>query len=370
MKLLSNMKNNRHSIKLKVVLLSAMLCLVVSCSSKDDSGLVSSSTAIPQVVASASLSTPEIEQHEINPLTGLAPITGQQEGTRPIAIMVGNIQKSMPQAGIASADVIYETEIEAGLTAMMALYSDPAAIIAAGPVTLLRYQFAELAMAQNAILVHIDSNSYANDLLNYFGYQNIDGMYTGTTTFNLDLPRSRENGNENSWYTSSTLISTGIANNAISPIGGYNPIFNFALEGESVNDDFAGVASSSVNFSFSTVTSAEFKYNSTNMQYDKYYAGTQQMDDIAQTQLSFDNLVILFCDTALQPDNLTTSFVLTQGEGVYINGGKSREIKWQKGAPDDQLRLMDENNEDILIHTGKTYIAFVSNTQIESLVIA
>ncbi len=81
-------------------------------------------------------------------------------------------------------------------------------------------------------------------------------------------------------------------------------------------------------------------------------------------------MFILFCDVSLGTDNISTEFVLTQGEGVYVNGGKYANIKWQKGSPDDQLRIIDDNGEDILVHTGKSYIAFVSNLQKETLVIS
>ncbi len=363
------MKKSGHSITLRAVLLAAVLCLVTSCNETTSSDSTSTQV-IPQVVASASLETPEIEQHDINALTGLDPIEGQVEGTRPIAVMVENIDKAMPLTGISSADVVYESETELGLTRYMLLYSDINSIVAVGPISSLRAQFAELAMAQNAILTNIDTNIYADNLLNYFGYQNIDGMYLGTTAFNFDLPRSYEYGNQYSWYTSSALISTGITTNALSPTGGYNPLFNFAANNDDVNGDFEGTAATLVNFSFTETTTGELRYNSTTESYDKYFAGTPQLDSIEQKQLTFNNVFILFCDVTMQSDNYSTNFALTQGDGVYINNGRYTEISWRKGDPDDQLRILNNEGEDISVHTGKSYIAFVSNEHKETLVIS
>ncbi len=363
------MKKSRHSITIKAVLLSAVLCLVTSCNETPDS----SSTSVhvtPQVVASASLETPEIEQHDINALTGLAPIEGQAEGTRPVAVMVENIDKAMPLTGISSADVVYETETELGLTSYMLVYSDINSMVAVGPVSSLRAQFAELAMAQNAILVNIDTNMYADNLLNYFGYQNIDGIYLGTTAFNFDLPRSYDYGNIYSWYTSSTLVSTGISINSISPVGGYYPLFNFSAVDEEINDDFEGIASSSINFNFSDSATGELRYNGTTESYDKYFAGSPQLDSIEQKQLTFDNVFLLFCDVSMQADNYSTNFALTQGEGYYVNKGKYSEISWQKGNPDDQLKILNQDGEEILVNPGKSYIAFISNSYKETLVIS
>ncbi len=363
------MKKTRHSITLKAVLLSAVLCLAVSCGEKSDSSSISQ-PVMPQVEAAASLETPDIAQHDINPLTGLAPIEGQAEGTRPIALMINNNPKAVPQTGIAAADVIYEMETLAGYTNYMALYSDPNAIVAAGPITSLSRQFAEIAMAQNAVLVNIDSDIYAENLLNYYGYQNLDGMYLGTTAFSFDLPRSYEKGNEYSWYTNTGLITTGITTNLISPTGGYNPLFYFAEDGADVSDNFEGTAESTISFAFSSVTTGELHYNSTTQSYDKYISGALQTDSIEQKPVTFNNVIILFCDITKQSDNVTLNFVLTQGEGVYITNGRYEEITWQKGYPDDQLILFNNAGESISVATGKSYVAIVSNTQKESLVIS
>ncbi len=364
------MNKTRHSKTLKAVLLSAVLCLAVSCTEEGVSSSSASQAVMPQVEAAAALETPDIEQHDINPLTGLAPIEGQAEGTRPIALMIDNNPLAVPQTGISAADVIYEMETIGGSTDLMALYSDPNAIVAAGPITSISRQFAELAMAQNAVLVNIDSDIYAENLLNYYGYQNVDGMYLGTTAFSFDLPRSYEKGNEYSWYTNSGLITGAMATNSISSTGGYNPLFNFAAEGADVADGFEGDAQTAVNFNFSATATGELRYNSATQSYDKYIGGAVQADSIEQKTLSFNNVLILFCDVTKQSDNHTLNFVLTQGEGVYITGGKYQNISWQKGYPDDQLILFNDAGESIPVATGKSYIAFVSTTQKDSLVIS
>ncbi len=152
---------------LRVVSLLALLCLFVACADREETPTESESQAPP--APSASLETPDIVRYDINPLTGKEPVEGQAEGTRPLAVMVDNASAALPQTGISLADVIYETETEGGITRFMALFSDPNSVVAIGPVRAVRSQFAEFAMAQNAILVNIGSSGYARELLNYYG---------------------------------------------------------------------------------------------------------------------------------------------------------------------------------------------------------
>ncbi len=349
---------------MRAILLSALLCFFVSCSSGEEPSPDSESESVPPA-PSASLETPDIVRYDINPLTGQAPVEGLAEGTRPIAVMVDNIAAALPQTGLSLADVIYEMETEGGITRFMALYSDPNAITAVGPVRSVRNQFAEFAMAQNAILVNIGSSSYADTLLNYYGYQNVDGIYLGETAFVFDSPRAAAVGNTHAWYTSTQLITTGITTNAIATTGGYYPLFEFSEQSGTVLS--GGNSATTVKFEFSNVANGDFVYNTETGRYEKFYAGTPQIDALDNSQLSFDNLFILFCDVSLQPDGYVTNFALTQGEGVYVNGGEYISVTWKKGNPDDQLKLYDAEGEEITVAQGKSYIAMVANTRQDTL---
>ncbi len=320
----------------------------------------------PPVAASASLDVPEITNIDINPLTGETPHVHLETGTRPIAVMVDNIDAALPQTGLSLADVIYETETEGGITRLMAMYSDPEAIVGVGPVRSTRDQFCELAMAQNAIIVNIGTSIYANDLLNYFGYQTVDGMYLGQNAFKHDVARARERGNEHAWYTDSAMISTGIQMNNILPTGGYYPLFAFAPAGETVDGDFTDMTA--VNFDFSGVANVGFTYNAETALFEKQYNGQPHIDSLDGEPLAFDNVFLLFSEVSLQPDGLCTKFALTQGTGYYLNGGRYTPVTCQKGNPDEQLKLFDANGDELTVATGKSYIGIIAKSKEQTVV--
>ena len=59
-----------------------------------------------------------------NLLTGLATLTDEAVGKRPVAVMVNNTKASFPQYGIAQADIIFEVPVEGAETRFMAMYGD------------------------------------------------------------------------------------------------------------------------------------------------------------------------------------------------------------------------------------------------------
>ena len=67
--------------------------------------------------------TQEAEQKTISYLTGL-PIDKELEISRPLAVMLNNIEAGCPQSGIADAAIVYEAPVEGRITRLMAIYDD------------------------------------------------------------------------------------------------------------------------------------------------------------------------------------------------------------------------------------------------------
>ena len=57
-----------------------------------------------------------------NPLTGEPMVNPERVNYRPVASMVNNIHLAMPQHGVADADIIFEYNVEGGITRMVAFF--------------------------------------------------------------------------------------------------------------------------------------------------------------------------------------------------------------------------------------------------------
>ena len=80
-----------------------------------------------------------------NLLTGIPDLTDAPIGKRPVAVMVNNIPKAMPQYGIEKADIIFEIPVEGDQTRFMALDADYTTMTQICPIRSCRYYFPALS---------------------------------------------------------------------------------------------------------------------------------------------------------------------------------------------------------------------------------
>lgn len=300
---------------------------------------------------------------KINLITGAPLGEGLAEGDRPVAILVNNTQNTMPQRGLAAADALFEMVAEGGLTRLMALYADKDAVPQTGPVRSARDQHLQFAMPMNSIIVHIGTSVYAENLLNHYRYATVNGMYLGSTSFWFDDARQNAGyGEAHCWFTDAGLIAAGMEKSQIPATGASQQLFDFVPFDDAPVVPEEGDAAE-ISFSFSDVSGVSLTFDASSSRYLKTAFGAPQMDELTGTQLSYDNVLILFAPVKLKnpddPNNLVTDFTLTDGTGYYCYGGKYRAVRWRKGNPEDALHILNEDGSVLPINVGKSYVAVV-----------
>lgn len=154
---------------------------------------------------------PEPEPEPVLPYTN--PLTGEGcevdvGARRPIAVMLNNLKKALPQVGVSQADVIYEILAEGGITRMMAVFQDVAGAGEIGTVRSARDYYASLAYGHDAVYLHAGGSPQAYEFIKSRGVTALDcvnGPYEGTL-FWRDQERRRSAGLEHSVLTSSETI--------------------------------------------------------------------------------------------------------------------------------------------------------------------
>lgn len=309
----------------------------------------------------APTATPEpVIPYDYNPLTGEPKPEDLPDGQRPVAVMVNNVAAALPQTGIGQADVIYEMETEGGITRLMAVFSDYTKVSLVGPVRSARDQFIQFVLPMNAIFVHIGGSTYATDMLNYYRYQDIDGMYLGTSAFVFDEERYKTRAQEHCWYTNGQLIAQGIETVKVSTTGTLAPLFKFAAKGK---EPQLPQPAGALAFRFSGYGDAAFRYNAESGSYLKEIYGAAQLDAATGAQLAFKNVFVLFAPVTHKPDTELTDFALVSGEGYYFTGGQYTPVTWEKAGDQAPLKLYGPSGSELLVAAGKSYIAVVSTQQ-------
>lgn len=309
----------------------------------------------------------EEQQEEVIPenqnlLTGLPTLTEEGIGKRPVAVMVNNVQRALPQYGIDAADVIFEVLVEGDQTRFMALYGDYTQVPEICSVRSCRKYFPILAQGFDAVYVHwgmcnsILSEVNAMGLTRYDGMANTGGLY------------GRDQSRLNSGYPlehTSCFDGTGLPaamdkreerTDLLEDKTGPAFLFN-GLE-EQLKPE--GVDCNEVNIEFGAVT-ADLVYDKESNTYLKKFNGSAQLDGRSNKQLAFTNVFVLETEIGIDPVNgVHKKFDWTGGGnsvGYYVSNGAMQKISWAKDSMTSYLKFYDENGEELSINRGKSYIA-------------
>lgn len=347
-------------------MLTAALCITLAaCDAKQPQ---SSVTPPAQGVLTTEQVFADAAVLDYNPLTGEPLAEGVSAGLRPVAVMVNNAQVALPQRGVNAADAVVEMVTEGGITRLLALYANPAAMPQVGPVRSARDQHVQFAIPVNAILVHIGTSIYADNLLGMYSYQTVNGQFMGPQAFWFDAARATTRATEHCWYTDAALTAAGIAEKKIETTGKSYPLTKFVKNGEAATQMTDGDAPD-VQFSFSDTNTVRFTYDTAAGLYRKSAYGEPHIDETTGEQLAFKNVLVLFAEVGMKPDAYCSDFNLSSGTGYYLYEGKYREIQWKKGNPENPLEIRDAKTDKVIaVNQGKSYLGVVGSGRAPQLV--
>ena len=349
----------------KFALLLSVLMLLTACSTP--AGGESSSLPEPAVSAMAPVSEPDPEPVFTNPLTG-EETPADQSARRPVAIMLNNLKKALPQLGVSRADLIYEAPAEGGITRMMAVYQSLDGVETLGSVRSARPYYVELAAGLDAIYIHAGGSDGAYSAIKKYSVSNIDGVNGpyGGTMFWRDAARKKNAGYEHSLLTSAqrieSLLSGALANKMRQTHGeGYALPLAFAAEGMPAG----GSPANTITIRWSNYKTGVFRYDPATGTYLVEEYGAPYVDGNDNTQVAVTNVLFIATevkdipgDTAGRKDIRLTG----TGTGYFACGGQCIPIRWEKASANDPLRYYTADGQPLALGVGKSYINVVDGS--------
>ena len=172
------------------VVLAGLMLLCAACGSSENSSHEESSQEVSKEESSKAESSAEESSAQessravmvmpagnLNPLTGLYDISDEAVGKRPVAIMINNIKDSLPQYGIAGADIMFEMVAEEGISRMMAIWADYTAIPDVCSVRSARPYYVDFAAGFDALYLHVGGSQAGLDRIKELGESDLDAIY-------------------------------------------------------------------------------------------------------------------------------------------------------------------------------------------------
>lgn len=289
---------------------------------------------------------PEPEPEPVLPYTN--PLTGEGcevdvGARRPIAVMLNNLKKALPQVGVSQADVIYEILAEGGITRMMAVFQDVAGAGEIGTVRSARDYYASLAYGHDAVYLHAGGSPQAYEFIKSRGVTALDcvnGPYEGTL-FWRDQERRRSAGLEHSVLTSSETIQELLPT--------YQRVRLDHEEGFQVGWTFqegpeaGGEAAEILTVPFSTYKTGVFEYDPDSGLYLVEEYGEPYVDGNTGEQVAVKNVLVLYTDVSkLSGDSAGRLKVRTTGSGggLLVRDGLAWPITWEREGESDPALLL------------------------------
>lgn len=287
----------------------------------------------------------------INPLTGIENLSEDKKDLRPVCVMINNINVAQNvQTGVQKADIVYETEVEGGITRLLAVYKDISVIDALGTIRSARYPYIELALGHDAIYVHHGSDPvYARPYLSS----------SGVAAFEISSPYAyrEKNGlsSEHTLYTDREKILSGIEKKKFRTTTDKNtPFANFRDADEKVTSQY-GVANT-VSVKFSNYATSIFTYNAQTGLYTKNTKGKTNKDSKTGDTYDFTNVFILSTSIYYYPDGKHRKVELEGGSGFYASAGGYEPITWEKGKGSNSFKFYAADGSELKVNQGKSYV--------------
>ncbi|MDX1993744.1 MAG: DUF3048 domain-containing protein [bacterium] len=312
----------------------------------------------------------------INSLTGLAFPNDEARDRRTLIVKISNFPPLVrPQTGINLADVVYEYEVEGGVTRFAAIFrsNSPDRV---GSVRSARLFDLELIVMYNAMLAYSGTSEPIQNRIQNLEYSYLfftplwgDNCENAGFCRDEDLLEAGTPLEHTMFLDTTTLYEYSETRNVNT---GY-PARGFAF---SERPDPNGEPANDVYIAWYGQGEARWQYQEDTGRYIRYTDGIPHMDAGDGEQLWADNLVVIEVPHDDQPDIFPegASYVSTdiqlralegeefaQGRAYVIRNGQWYQGFWRRRSnePGDALLLLYGNNVPMMMKPGRTWVTVV-----------
>lgn len=287
-------------------------------------------------------------------------ISSSIQTQRPIAAMVDNEKIALPHYGLSTADVVYEMTNSLkneGVTRFMVLQKDWGNIQRMGSIRSVRPANLQIAPEWNAVVCHDGGPFYIKPYLDLDYVDNFSGSFSRIKN---GKPR------EFTEYISPGNLSRNFA------ASGYTTQYNGYYQGAhylfAPQETPVNLAATPGNVNCTRIdlpyqhNKPYLEYNPATGLYGYNEYGKPHLDPgNNNAQMSFRNLLIqnTVCIPLDANGYMTFQMSDANRSGYYITGGKAIAVTWAKANDITPTRYYDATGKEIVLNTGKTYVAIV-----------
>ena len=318
--------------------LAVLALLVGGCTKKEEPVAASPSPVEPS------------ESPSPEPPPPVAPLTGEEldeQFERPVlAVKIDNASAALPPDGIEDADIVFEEEVEGGITRFLALFhsKDPEEI---GPVRSGREADVDLlpqfkpVLALSGAARQVEKMFRDADITFFQEGEADDAFYRVPDRV---APHNLFADTEKLWAAGEDL-----------PLP-EEPVFEFDTSTPS-----DGKKAAQARMVFSNFADATWTYNGSKERWERDQNGSPHTTADDKT-IAADNIVIMRVQSRQgnrkdSAGNPTVELdVVGKGQAVVLRDGESFKAKWSKDSPEEPLEFRTRDGDPLPLRPGQTWI--------------
>lgn len=296
-----------------------------------------------------------------------------------------------PQAGLNQAGVIFEAIAEAGITRFAAIYQNPTSAVI-GPIRSLRIYYLQWDTPFDCAIVHAGGADDALVAVASGGYKDLSEdyqyMYRGTyggrlwnnlfTTADYLKQSSSDAGYASSNVKGFTRMTPEEANKNRADNLAINKLDITSPTSENTSDINAKVVAANLNLGGWGSFNVRYDYNVETNTYARSYEngdahevyscpsedlGEKNPEDVCElTQMTPTVVIAMMVNESKASDNYHEDITAVGSGKAYIfQNGMAIEGTWNKTSVDEQIKFLDDNDEEIKLVPGQAFVTAVPN---------
>ncbi|MBI5529952.1 MAG: DUF3048 domain-containing protein [Candidatus Doudnabacteria bacterium] len=290
------------------------------------------------------------------------PVNKELAAARPLAVIIENHPDARPQSGLSSADVVYETLAEGGITRFLAIFQSSQAK-AIGPVRSAREYFAEIADEWGALFAHVGgSNEVINQLKNNY-FKNLSDA---NEYYNFDFfPRNNYKPQPHHIFTSVEKLRELIKFHDFSNTAIYTA-WKFKSDQPA---DMATAKELNIDFSRAGYE-VGWQYDALTNSYKRLQYFEAHMDEAAKKQITAKNVVAQIVNVTPVPKDPLLHVNIDMdsgGKAIILQDGKEIIGTWKK--QNNRTHYYNEAGQEVAFNRGPIWIELVPQDKESKIVL-
>ncbi len=300
--------------------------------------------------------TPATYRH---PLTGA--LLRQPWSGQITAVMIDNVWNALPQHGLTHANILYEAEVESGVTNFLAVYSDLSKVSMVGPIAKTRTVFNSIALSYDAVLIHSGGSAlalqgrYDSSSDTVINWKHIDELTTSQYFYRDEQRRNEGYDYAYTLFASGMSLRQGLSETKQDTTSGKG----FGLQFVDATAS-AGKTAQTVTITFKGGKATGFVFDKTTGKYKMNQTGKDTVDGNTGTTLAFENVIALYTNQTRSTDGTHEFFnTIGSGEGYLAMNGQIIPILWSRESLRSPFTYTHGDGTPVSLSVGNSYVAII-----------